>query len=383
MFSLEKKRKMSRKPIVLSLFLLFLMAFAGEDTYQLVMLGDLHYDSVDCHEPSVLDNMTEKQKRVMKRDLNNWRDGGYSQKMLELVGKAAEELHSPFVIQIGDFCNGNAGSEKMAEKQMLECLTLCKKYIKTPFIAVKGNHDVEGIGGSSAFDKILPTFWSRELGLNPPVTQTSFAYRQGPDVFIFLDDIEMSLQKKTMVDGVEKVTFPNWELFQALLNDNQDVRYTFIVCHFPIIPLHGGHGFPFEAPQFKKQRMALLNLLCERNAIILCGHIHDNNYLEYANDKGTISQVATISLFYNSVSPKMEKLESGGVQKYMSRKIVQDVVKRNAYKAECLNFYMQGLKRFVTLLGSGYSIVRISPDGVVVDFRSIEDQEYCASIKMR
>jgi hypothetical protein len=33
-------------------FILFAMAlFAADDTYQIVMLGDLHYDNVECREP--------------------------------------------------------------------------------------------------------------------------------------------------------------------------------------------------------------------------------------------------------------------------------------------------------------------------------------------
>ena len=33
--------------------------------------------------------------------------------------------------------------------------------------------------------------------------------------------------------------------------------------------------------------------------------------------------------------------------------------------------------------GAGYCIVRISPDGVVNEYHSILDPEYCTSIKMR
>jgi hypothetical protein len=44
---------------------------------------------------------------------------------------------------------------------------------------------------------------------------------------------------------------------------------------------------------------------------------------------------------------------------------------------------MTGLKRYITLGGAGYCIVRISPDGVVNEYHSILDPEYCTSIKMR
>ena len=37
----------------------------------------------------------------------------------------------------------------------------------------------------------------------------------------------------------------------------------------------------------------------------------------------------------------------------------------------------------ITLGGAGYCIVRISPDGVVNEYHSILDPEYCTSIKMR
>ena len=103
--------------LVLILFVVSL--FAADDTYQIVMLGDLHYDNVECREPEMLKNLQDWQKSELNRNLQSWREGGESLKMLEIAGKVAAELNAPFVIQNGDFCQGDAGSEAMATKLIL------------------------------------------------------------------------------------------------------------------------------------------------------------------------------------------------------------------------------------------------------------------------
>jgi len=388
---------MPRKFSVLSLFLVACVLFtscvrltvkketsATNDAYQIVMLGDLHYDSEECREPSALKELTRNRQNEMKLNLRSWCESGESHKMLELAGKTADELKSPFVIQIGDFCQGDAGSEEMATKMILECMATCKNYIHVPFIATKGNHDPRGKGAEAAVNKTLPAFWSKELNLNPPVKKTTFAYRQGPDVFIFLDDISLEESPQNIkVDDVETVKYPNLEYLKSLLQANKDARYKFIVCHLPIIPTADSRWLPFGKAKYDEQRKALLDLLCEYNAIVLCGHVHTNTFIEYANDKGTLAQLTSFSLFRTPKSAEMGKLESGGAEMFMSRKKVQDAIVKDATLREFLEFYMTGLKRFDAFSGAGYCIVSISPEGVTADYRSIRDPDFTTVIKLR
>ncbi|MBP5670783.1 MAG: metallophosphoesterase [Victivallales bacterium] len=375
---------MLKKISVLVLILFAVALFAADDTYQIVMLGDLHYDNVDCREPEMMKNLKDYQKYELDRNLRSWREDGESLKMLEAAGKMAEQLNAPFVIQNGDFVQGDAGSEEMATKMILSCMDTCKKYIHVPFIATKGNHDPRGKGANAAVNKTLPAFWSKELNINPPLTRTTFAHRQGPDVFIFLDDISLGSQKKEKVNDKEIVTFPNLEYFESLLKANADARYTFIVCHLPIIPTSAERWIPFGGQKTDAQRKYLLNLLCEHNAIILCGHIHANSFIEFENEKGKVAQITCISLFPSPNAAKMGRPNEGCVEKYMVRKSVKDEMAKNpAAWTDFLGPYMSGLKRYITLGGAGYCIVRISPDGVVNEYRSILDPEYCTSIKMR
>ena len=180
---------MLKKLSGLVLILFAVVLFAADDTYQIVTMGDLHYDNKECREPEMLKNLKDWQKDEMNRNLRSWREDGESLKMLELVGKTAAELNSPFVLQMGDFCQGDAGSEAMAAKLIMGCMNTCKQYIHVPFIATKGNHDPRGKGANAAVNKTLPAFWSKEMNIDPPLTSTTFAFRQGPDVFIILDDI--------------------------------------------------------------------------------------------------------------------------------------------------------------------------------------------------
>lgn len=372
------------KKITCLMLILFMVAlFAAEDTYQIVTMGDLHYDNKECREPEMLKNLKDWQKDEMNRNLRSWREDGESLKMLELVGKTAVELNSPFVLQMGDFCQGDAGSEAMAAKLIMACMNTCKQYIHVPFIATKGNHDPRGKGANAAVNKTLPAFWSKEMNIDPPLTSTTFAFRQGPDVFIILDDITLGAAKREKEGEVEKVTYPNLENLEKLLKENTDARYTFIVCHLPIIPTSADRWMPFGGPKTDAQRLYLLNLLCEHNAIILCGHIHGNTFIEYENEKGKVAQLTSISLYPSPNAAKMGRPSYGGVEKYMMRKNVRDAILQDQNWVPFLGTYMTGLKRYVTLGGAGYCIVKISPDGVVNEYRSILDPNYCTSIKMR
>ena len=62
--------------LVLLLFVVTL--FAADDTYQIVMLGDLHYDNVDCREPETLKNLQDWQKYELNRNLRSWKEDGDS-----------------------------------------------------------------------------------------------------------------------------------------------------------------------------------------------------------------------------------------------------------------------------------------------------------------
>ncbi len=374
---------MLKKLSCLVLILFAVVLFAADDTYQIVTMGDLHYDNKECREPEMLKNLKDWQKDEMNRNLRSWREDGESLKMLELVGKKAEELNSPFVLQMGDFCQGDAGSEAMAAKMVMACMNTCKQYIHVPYIATKGNHDPRGKGANAAVNKTLPAFWSKEMNIDPPLTSTTFAFRQGPDVFIILDDIILGAAKREKVGEVEKVTYPNLENLEKLLKENADARYTFIVCHLPIIPTSEGRWIPFGGPKTDAQRLYLLNLLCEHNAIILCGHIHGNTFIEYENEKGKVAQLTSISLYPSPNAAKMGRPGYGGVEKFMMRKGVREALLKDPGCAPFLGTYMTGLKRYVTLGGCGYCILKVSPDGVVNEYRSILDPNYCTSIKMR
>ena len=81
--------------LVLLLFVVTL--FAADDTYQIVMLGDLHYDNVECREPEMMKNLKDYQQYELNRNLRSWREGGESLKMLEIAGKVAAELKDEYI----------------------------------------------------------------------------------------------------------------------------------------------------------------------------------------------------------------------------------------------------------------------------------------------
>ena len=53
---------MLKKLSGLVLILFAVALFAADDTYQSVMLGDLHYDNVECREPESMKKLKDYQK---------------------------------------------------------------------------------------------------------------------------------------------------------------------------------------------------------------------------------------------------------------------------------------------------------------------------------
>lgn len=84
-------------------------------------------------------------------------------------------------------------------------------------MTVAGNHDIRGTGALQAYHEFMPVRISRELGKD--ITKTTFSFRVGPDVYIALD-----------------FEHPDDKELDKLLDESEDARYTFILCHSSLFP---------------------------------------------------------------------------------------------------------------------------------------------------
>ena len=111
---------------------------------------------------------------------------------------------------------------------------------------------------------------------------------------------------------------PDVPWLKKALDNNKDARNVFLCTHIPILPVSRGkiEWIPFSKPEEKEKRLELLNMLLERNVIVLCGHIHEQTLLEYANEKGRITQVTAYSVIGSVKSEKNGPLVEGTVEQF-------------------------------------------------------------------
>jgi hypothetical protein len=107
----------------------------------------------------------------------------------------------------------------------------------------------------------------------------------------------------------------------------------------------------------------LLSLLLKRNAIVLSGHTHDIALYRYTENNNTVTQ-----FIINSTLRYPEKRNAFKQQVVFSSK------NNNSKQQQALWDKLFAGKIDVKLLteGSGYGILRVSDDGVFVDYYNID-----------
>jgi hypothetical protein len=130
--------------------------------------------------------------------------------------------------------------------------------------SVIGNHDTWGKGFREALEQVIGK------------DRNSWFLYDG-DLFILSDS------NPTQMDFVREA-----------LNSNPDARHVFFFSHHPILPAGTAHevrNVVFAGQPELRQEM--LDLLCKRNAIFICGHLHNNSVVNYVSPdgKGSFTQV--------------------------------------------------------------------------------------------
>ena len=255
--------------------LLFMVA-AAEDagSYRILLLGDVHYDRTELHaNPGIVKN------RSHIRNIGMWKKA--TPELLTLAAKCAEAESPAFVVQLGDITQGYSGSEELQRRMLTEGVAAVKAYFpKTPLLVVRGNHDVSVRSG--AYDRtpanaVLPPHTAAEFGLKEPGKNGNYAFRQGKDLFIAVDDF---LPDKEIVAFVKRS-----------LDANPDARFVFFMTHLPVLPASA--GAPFWLLPGHYQVAALLET---RQALILAGHTHIPSQECRVTKRGTLRQLIVSSM---------------------------------------------------------------------------------------
>ncbi len=268
-------------------------ARSDSSSYSVVVLGDVHFDAPDIgvyhahYKPKPGSTASKIFPLRMKREHDQW-----SGLMQRLAAAARRDIRpdTRFVLQLGDLVQGNCAKAAVHAKMLEDGFAYFKSTVSPdlPFVPVVGNHDVDQNcwldkkPANEVFCETMFPKWSHELGR--AVDSTTFAFRQGPDLFLYAD-----------------FNHPDHERILNLLEDNADARYTFMVSHGAIVPVCPGKNFRWfmlGRKGWDAARRKLFSELCRRRAIALVGHNHVTSLADLKlPDGGRLTQFMATSVW--------------------------------------------------------------------------------------
>ena len=266
-------------------------AFAREEgKYSVVILGDTHYDASDpekYHAGYALANKTRENnhRKEFVRNGNMW-----AGRCPELVKRAAclVDEDTRFVLQMGDLIQGDTADAAIHAQFLADAFDLLKQGVAPdlPLITVAGNHDLRGNDdavASAAYADYMPARISAELGQE--IADSNFLFNVGDDAYLVINFTEVSL------DTIER-------LFQ----DSRGARHTFVVVHSPVFPYDSASYWWWflmgnREDSRAAQRRYVRRLMASRGAVVLCGHTHKTELLDWYGDGGRITQMTMSSVW--------------------------------------------------------------------------------------
>ena len=152
----------------------------AQHSYDVMVLGDLHYDGMEYHTSKAVTGARAKER---VRNCTMWQEA-----TPKLLAAAAKQMNKdiPFVIQVGDFTQGDCDTFELHEKMIRDGFAKVKSYFPNhKLFPVRGNHDVRMLKGNNGTPTIRAYFplIAKELGVEK-VTGT-YTVRQGKDLYIF------------------------------------------------------------------------------------------------------------------------------------------------------------------------------------------------------
>ena len=352
-----------------------LFARSGKkDKYNVIILGDTHYDAVDpekYHAGYHLENAPREanHRKEFVRNGKMW-----SGRCPEMVKRAAclVDDDTRFVLQMGDLIQGDTADAAAHTRFLDDAMNLFKRDLAPdlPFVTVAGNHDVRGNDDavcSRAYADYMPVRLSKELG--QPITDTSFLLRSGQDAYIVLF-----------------YPAPDLGVVENLLQQAEGARHIFLVVHTPVFPIESAKSWWWFVYGDKKDaraedRRAFRRMLATRNAIVLCGHTHKTELYDWYGDGGRITQMTMSSVWTKEAQGRYNELISKpeGFGSLVGKK---DPSAMTPAIAALFDEYRPGLRRFSWADAAG-SYKLCVDDGVQVDFFAGSSARRSCRFKLR
>lgn len=260
--------------------------------YSVVILGDTHYDTAPdtvYHEGYSDPNPTRdaNHRKEFVRNAEMWADRSPG-----LVKRAAclVDENTRMVFQTGDIIQGDTAGVD-AHCRMLDDAFNClkKEFGDIPLVTVVGNHDIRGKSDAEAREtylKYMPAKMSCELGQD--IDGVNFSFRIEDDAYIVVD-----------------FNKPDDEKVASLLKAADGARHTFVLIHGPVFPYDSSKYYKWYyhgKDKSPEARDRMRKMLAERDAIVLCGHTHTTEFLDWYGDGGRITQMTMNSVWRNDAT---------------------------------------------------------------------------------
>ena len=352
-------------------------------TYSVAVLGDLHYDTAPdtVYHAKFIELFRAAKKHPARfkefvRNAKMW--AGPSRRLLAASGACATG-DTALVLQMGDLIQGDCNDFTVHRRMLDETAARMKADYPSglPFVTTCGNHDVrEGgkgrdLAATPVYSEFAREFHRKELGSRVcgAIDASTFAFRQGPDLYLVLDFNQGKRQA---------------ELVKRILEANKDVRYTFVVTHGGVFPFDSWNcrWFYLGKPADNALRREMRAVLAARNAIVLCGHTHHLELKEAKFAEGTITEMTM-----NSVPCKTHGGEFPGVPENVREGAANygrvDWVAKDASTAALFGEYQQFMTRYYLADAAGHAKMRVSDAGVWFDYYGRDSQKVTKTFKLR
>ena len=338
-----------------SVLLVLFAAVIGiaKENYQVVLLGDLHYDAEDIREG--VDKLTPSRKRELRRNLAAWKENIPA--LLKATADYANKNDVLFTVQCGDITQGDEGKYEFAVTSFERILKLVTNDHTKPVYVVRGNHDCRGKGKQKACADVLWKYMKKQdvVFPQPQVSQTCYKI-VGKDLFIFFD--AMRADPKTI---------------EAALKAKPDARHIFFVTHIPVMPCLFKPGNIAWICGGSKYNSQISTLLAKHNVIVLAAHTHATTYFDWKMPEGSLKQFVSFSIVRDPAL-KPEKITISG-EKYF--KDFEEIHYPKLGKKD-LDALQNFLKDYIGKLDhcvhykntAGFNVLRIEGDKVFVDIYS-------------
>ena len=327
----------------------------GCTDYSVVILGDTHYDVMDpeVYHAGYTDPKPSREaahRQEFARNGEMW-----AGRCMRLVKRAAGlvDKDTRFVYQVGDLTQGDTADSLTHVRFLDDALNFMKAEVAPdiPFVTVPGNHDLRGNDDAlcrRAYKAYMPERMSRELGQE--ITSTNFLFRSGPDAFVAVN-----------------FTKPDVEEIKSLLNQARGARHVFVLIHAPV--------FPYDDPYYywiflgdrndarAEERREMRKLLASLDAIVLCGHTHFTEFLDWEGDGGRITQMTMTSVWSDESLGEYNLLASGA-EEYGSLQAKEN----DGVCPAIFDEYRSGVRRYSIADSAGSYKLIVRGKKVYVDF---------------